>query len=57
MGTGENKAVVRRFMHEVLAEGDLQAADEVLASDYANVGMGGADAAAVKATVTATNAC
>jgi hypothetical protein len=30
MGTEENKAVVRRFMHELLAEGNLDVADEVL---------------------------
>jgi hypothetical protein len=33
MGTEENKAVVRRFMHELLAEGKLDVADEVLAPD------------------------
>ena len=47
MGTEENKAVVRRFKHEVLAEANLYAADEVLAPDYVNVGMGGADASVV----------
>jgi hypothetical protein len=31
MGTEENKAVVRRFMNEVLAGGNLDVADEVLA--------------------------
>jgi hypothetical protein len=40
MGTEENKAVVRRWMHEVLAGGDLGVADEVLAPDYVNVAMG-----------------
>jgi hypothetical protein len=38
-------AVVRRFMHELLAGGDLGVADEVLAPDYVNVAMGGADLA------------
>jgi hypothetical protein len=40
MGTEENKAVVRRFMHEVLADGNLDVADEVLAPDYLNLAMG-----------------
>jgi hypothetical protein len=53
MGTEENKAVVRRFMHELLAEGNLDVADEVLAPNYVNVAMGGGDAATVKAMVTA----
>jgi predicted SnoaL-like aldol condensation-catalyzing enzyme len=56
MGTEENKAVVRRFRHELLAEGNLDVADEVLAPNYVNVAMGGGDAATVKAMVTATNA-
>jgi ketosteroid isomerase-like protein len=56
MGTEENKAVVRRFMHELLAEGNLDVADEVLAPDYVNVAMGGADASGVKGMLTALNA-
>jgi predicted SnoaL-like aldol condensation-catalyzing enzyme len=56
MGTEENKAVVRRFMHELLAQGSLAVADEVLAPDYVNVALGGADASAVKSMVTAMNA-
>ena len=43
-------------MHELLAEGNLAVADEVLASDCVNVALGGADASAVKAMVTALNA-
>jgi ketosteroid isomerase-like protein len=42
-------------MHEVLAGGDLGVADEVLAPDYVNVAMGGADLAGVKAMVAATS--
>jgi predicted SnoaL-like aldol condensation-catalyzing enzyme len=56
MGTEENKAVVRRFMHEVLADGNLDMADEVLALDYLNLAMGGSDLAGVKAMAAATNA-
>ena len=53
MGTEENKAVVRRFMHEVLAEGKLDVADEALAPNYVNLVMGGSDLAGVKAMVAA----
>jgi predicted SnoaL-like aldol condensation-catalyzing enzyme len=56
MGAEDNKAVVRRFMHEVLAGGKLDVADEVLAPDYVNVAMGGADRAGLKAMVAATSA-
>ena len=56
MGTEENKAVVRRFMNEVLAGGNLDVVDEVLAPNYVNLAMGGADLAGVKAMVTATSA-
>ena len=41
MGTEENKAVVRRFMNEVLAGGNLDVVDEVLAPNYVNLAMGG----------------
>ena len=43
MGTEENKAVARRWMHEVLINGNLETLDEVLAPDYVNLAMGGAD--------------
>ena len=56
MGTEENKAVVRRFMPELLAGGNLDAADEVLAPDYVNVAMGGADRDGVKGMVAAAHA-
>ena len=55
MGAEENEAVVRRFMNPVLAGGDLDVADEVLAPTYVNVAMGGADLAGVKAIVAATS--
>ncbi|HEX2783908.1 MAG TPA: nuclear transport factor 2 family protein [Ilumatobacteraceae bacterium] len=53
MGTEENKAVVRRFMTEVLAGGNLDVVDEVVAPNYVNVAMGGADIAGLKAMVAA----
>ena len=40
MSTEGNKAVVRRFITEVLVGGDLAVADEVLASNYRNRAMG-----------------
>jgi predicted ester cyclase len=40
MSTEGNKAVVRRFITEVLVGGDVGVADEVLASNYHNRAMG-----------------
>jgi predicted SnoaL-like aldol condensation-catalyzing enzyme len=37
----QNKAVVRRFITELLAGGSLDVADELLAPTYVNRGMGG----------------
>ncbi len=56
MGAQENKAVVRRSMDEVIAGGNLDVADEVLAPNYVNVAMGGADLAGLKAMVAAMSA-
>ena len=56
IGIEENKAVVRRFMYEFLAGGNLDVADEILAPDYANVAMGGADRDGVKGMVAGTDA-
>ena len=55
MGTEENKAVVHRFMTEVLANANVDVVDDVLAPDYVNVAMGDADRAGAKAMVTATH--
>jgi ketosteroid isomerase-like protein len=49
MSTEQNKAVVRRWMTEVLGGGDLDVIDEVLAPDYVNPGMGNADRAGMRA--------
>jgi predicted SnoaL-like aldol condensation-catalyzing enzyme len=54
MGTQENKAVVSRWMNEVLAKANVDMADDVLAPDYVNVAAGNADRAGVKETITAT---
>ena len=52
MSTEQNKAVVRRFMTEVLQGGNLDVLDEVLAPTYVNPAMGGADRAGFKAILT-----
>jgi predicted ester cyclase len=49
MSTEQNKAVVRRFITEVLAGGNLDVVDELLAPSYVNRGMGGTDLADFKA--------
>ena len=49
MSTEENKAVVRRFVTEVLQGGDLDVLDEVLAPEYVNPAMGNADRAGFRA--------
>lgn len=53
MSTEQNKAVVRRFITEVLTEGDLDVIDELLAPTYRNKGMGDIDLAAFKAMLPA----
>ena len=53
MSTEQNKAVVRRFLAEVLAGGDLAALDELLAPSYHNPVMGGMDRAGFKAMLPA----
>ena len=47
MAADQNKAVVRRFITEVLSEGRLDRIDELLAPDYVNRAFG-ADLAAFK---------
>jgi ketosteroid isomerase-like protein len=51
--TDQNKAVVRRFLTEVLAGGDGAALDELLAPSYHNPMMGGMDRAGFKAMLPA----
>jgi ketosteroid isomerase-like protein len=52
MSTEQNKAVVRRFITEVLQGGDLDALDALLAPDYVNPAMGDADRAGFRAILT-----
>ena len=51
MSTEQNKAIVRRFMMEVLTGRNLGLADEMLAPNYKNF-MTGADIAAFKGMLT-----
>ena len=55
MSTEQNKAVVRRFMSEFLAEGKLMAIDEVLGPSYVNRTLG-ADLEAFKGFLPAITA-
>lgn len=56
MSTEQNKAVVRRFMTEVLEGGNSDAIDDVLAPNYVNTAMGGTDLAGFKAMLPAMGA-
>ena len=56
MSIEQNKAVVRRFVTEVLAGGNVDLVDDLLAADYVNHGMGGMDRAAFKAWLNANSA-
>lgn len=56
MSTDRNKETVRRFATEVLARGDIQLVDELLAPNYVNKGMGGMDRAGFKAMLPAMGA-
>jgi len=40
MTTNENKAIVRKFIKEVLAGGNIDVIDELLAPNYVNMSMG-----------------
>ena len=51
MSTDQNKQVVRRFIMEVLAGGDLDRFNELLAPNYANRARG-TDSEAFKAQLT-----
>jgi len=54
--TDANKAVVRRFMTEVLEGRNLDLLDSLLAPSYANPAMGGVDRAGFKALLGAMGA-
>jgi len=56
MATDGNKAVVRRFIKEVLSGGNIDLIDELLAPDYVNPSMGIANRAGFKAVVSGLKA-
>jgi predicted SnoaL-like aldol condensation-catalyzing enzyme len=56
MSTEENKAVVRRFITEVLSGGQVDLVDDLLDANYVNRGMGGIDRAGFKAFLTGASA-
>lgn len=53
MGIAENKAVSWRFTSEVLADGNLDLLDELLAPDFQALDIGGGGTAGFKAAMTA----
>ena len=56
MSIEQNKAVVRRYIEEVLAGGNIELVDTLLAESYVNRGMGGMDRATFKAWLNANSA-
>ena len=56
MSTEQNKAVVHRFITEVLVGGNVDLVDDLLAANYVNRGMGGVDRAGFKAFLTVASA-
>lgn len=56
MSTEQNKAVVRRYITEVLVGGHIDLVDELLAPNYVNRGMGDMDRGTFKAWLSAASA-
>jgi predicted SnoaL-like aldol condensation-catalyzing enzyme len=56
MTTDGNKAIVRRFIKEVLSSGNIVLIDELLAPDYVNPSMGVTNRTAFKAVVSGLKA-
>ena len=56
MSIEQNKAVVRRFITKVLVGGDVDQIDDLLATDYVNLGMGAMDRAGFKAWLSVASA-
>ncbi len=55
MNTNENKAIVRRFIKEVLGDGNIGVIDELLAPNYANPSMGITSREGFKAVISGLN--
>jgi predicted SnoaL-like aldol condensation-catalyzing enzyme len=51
MTTDENKAIVRRFIKDVLGDGNIDLIDELLATNYVNPSMGVTNREAFKAMI------
>jgi predicted SnoaL-like aldol condensation-catalyzing enzyme len=56
MSIEENKAVVRRFITDVLSGGQVDLVDDLLGANYVNRAMGDIDRAGFKAFLTAASA-
>jgi len=56
MKTDGNKSVVRRFIKEVLGDGNIDLIDELLAPDYANLSMGVTNRSGFKAVISGLKA-
>jgi predicted SnoaL-like aldol condensation-catalyzing enzyme len=56
MSIEQNKAVVRRFITEVLVGGNVELVDDLLGADYVNHGMGNMGRADFKAWLAANSA-
>lgn len=56
MSIEQNKTVVRRYITEVLAGGNVDLVDELLATNYVNAGMGGMDRGSFKAWLNGASA-
>ncbi len=56
MNTNENKTIVRRFIKEVLGEGNIEVIDELITSDYVNPSMGVTNRAGFKAVISGLKA-
>jgi predicted SnoaL-like aldol condensation-catalyzing enzyme len=52
----QNKAVVRRYITEVLVGGHVDLVDELLATNYTNIGMGGMDRGGFKSWLSVASA-
>jgi ketosteroid isomerase-like protein len=56
MSIEQNKAIVRRYITEVLVGGNIDLVDELLGANYVNAGMGGMDRGAFKSWLSVASA-